>query len=233
MLWDKAGKDKIVNPEHYDTRICTEGALPSEAAFNSGRKHGMFSSRTDSSLGSDTETSRERERQVLQDNLDSANVAFYNQGPKQEEEQHLGKEALKERIRLSGIHERRTKHEARIIAGAETEAMKKNQKEQRRLKGIARSKLQHLALANEREERCVHLNKKKCDISSHSRNFGASRENSTLPGLLHNKENINVPNPTSTYRSGLSTARLVTGGAIGGGGSNQRNSSSLHFNDYS
>lgn len=234
MLWDKAGKDKTVTAKHYDDRLCKEGALPPTAALSTRRMQGMLSDRTETA-GSETETGRERQREVLQENLDCANVAFYSQGPVQEQQQLLSKHALQERIRLSALHERRTKHEARILAGAEMEEMKKKQREERRLKGIARQKMNHIGYANKREEkRAACDNKKKCNQSARQKNFGPSQENSTLPGL-QNKENTNntTSRAVSTRRDGLSTARLLTGGAVGGKHYAKRNASNgINFNDY-
>jgi len=233
MLWDKAGKDKVVSAEHYDDRLGKEGALP-PASYSSRMMKELFSSRTETSAGSGTETGRERAREVLQENLDCTNVAFYSQGPKQEQQQKLSSQALKERIRLSSIHERRTKHEARILAGAEMEEMKKKQQEERRLKGIARQKLNHLALAATREEKRAACKGKQKNLTGLLKTFGPSNENSTLPGL-QNKENNNSATARSiaTHRSGLGTARFLTGGAVGGRQAHpQRNASGISFNDY-
>jgi len=227
-LFDAAGKTREnLNIAHYEERLNNEGALPDDPVF-SNRVHEYFTERTDKSAGSHAGETR---REALQENLDSNNVAFYSQGPSQEQPQQLSQAALKERIRLSKIHETRTKHEARILAGAEMEEQKKQQQQDRRLQGIARQKYNHIAINQEKQDRQKGYGHKKSNLSGLHKNFGPSSENTTLPGLQSNKENMSNRSQT-TGRSGLSTARLLTGGAVAARPVAQRNQSSLFFNDY-
>ena len=179
--------------------------------------------------GQSNQTERSTGSGDAEDNQGQKNSSRYQYMGCCDLEQELSEKAKAEKARLAAKHKRRSQHEARIMARVMAEEEAKGKREQARIVAKSQQLASHVQAAHQQQglNDVIINGKRRANESGRVRNFAISNGNTALEKEVTSRSG-------RTGRTGLATARFLTGGAVGGGTSShqQRNGSSVVFDDF-